>query len=49
VQQFVELTIYLLRGMSLTTLILPQPVPTKNLLARWQVMAAELLDARRVN
>jgi AcrR family transcriptional regulator len=46
-EKFVELTIYLLRGMSLTTLILPQPVPTKNLLARWQAMAAELLDARR--
>jgi AcrR family transcriptional regulator len=44
-QQFVELTIYLLRGLSLTKLILPQPVPTKSLLARWQSMAAELLDA----
>ena len=47
VQQFVELTIYLLRGMSLTMLILPQPVPAKNLLSRWQTMASELLETRR--
>ena len=46
-KEFVELTIYLLRGISLTTLILPKPVPTKSLLARWQAIAVELLEPRR--
>jgi AcrR family transcriptional regulator len=48
-EKFVELTVYLLRGMSLTALILPQPVPTKNLLGRWQTMASELLETRQKN
>jgi len=46
-EKFVELTIFLLRGISLTKLILPKPVPTKNLLARWQTMAVELLETRQ--
>ncbi|MGZ3410429.1 MAG: TetR/AcrR family transcriptional regulator [Xanthobacteraceae bacterium] len=42
-RQFVELTIYVLRGTSLTKLILPQAIPSRVLLERWRIMAADLL------
>lgn len=41
VKEFVELTIYLLRGASLTRLILPQAVSSRALMQHWRDMAGQ--------
>jgi AcrR family transcriptional regulator len=46
VADFVELTIYLLRGLSMTDLILPQKVPA-DLLSRWHDLAPALLKKKK--
>ncbi len=42
VEDFVELTVYLLRGMALTELILPQRMSPAALMRKWHVLAAPL-------
>jgi AcrR family transcriptional regulator len=45
-RSFVEMTIYLLRGLALTALILPGRQPTRDLLARWQTVGTAALGRR---
>jgi AcrR family transcriptional regulator len=44
--QFVELTIYLLRGLALTDLILPQRLAPQLLLRQWHALSEGLLSGR---
>jgi len=46
VRDFVELTIYLLRGLSMTDLMLPQKAPLE-LLSRWRALAPALLRGKK--
>lgn len=46
VKDFVELTIYLLRGMSMTDLILPQKLPP-DVLSRWHALAPAMLKSQK--
>lgn len=46
-RSFVEMTIYLLRGIALTALILPGRPHTRDLLARWQAVAPALLGQKK--
>jgi AcrR family transcriptional regulator len=46
-KSFVELTIYLLRGMALTALILPERRAAGDLLRRWQAAAPAILGPRK--
>jgi AcrR family transcriptional regulator len=49
VEEFVELTVYLLRGMALTELILPQRMSPATLMRKWHALAAPLrVAAQRV-
>jgi AcrR family transcriptional regulator len=43
VEEFVELTVYLLRGMALTELILPQRMSPAVVMRKWRALAAPLL------
>jgi AcrR family transcriptional regulator len=45
VEEFVELSVYLLRGMALTELILPQRLAPIALMRKWHALAAPLLAA----
>jgi AcrR family transcriptional regulator len=47
VEEFVELTVYLLRGMALTELILPQRMSPAALMRKWHALAPPLLAATR--
>jgi AcrR family transcriptional regulator len=47
VEEFVELSVYLLRGMALTELILPQRLTPVVLMRKWNALAAPLLVASR--
>jgi hypothetical protein len=44
VEEFVELTVYLLRGMALTDLILPQRLAPIPLMRKWHNLAGRLLS-----
>jgi AcrR family transcriptional regulator len=44
---FVEMTIYFLRGLALTALILPEGRPTRGLLARWHALGSTMLASRK--
>jgi AcrR family transcriptional regulator len=45
VEEFVELTVYLLRGMALTEIILPQRLAPGPLMRKWHALAARTLAA----
>ncbi len=45
-KSFVELTIYFLRGLALTALILPERRPARDLVRRWRVTADPLLKKK---
>jgi len=47
VEEFVELTVYLLRGMALTEIILPQRLTPSPLMRKWHALAALMLSAPR--
>jgi len=47
VEEFVELTVYLLRGMALTDLILPQRLAPVPLIRKWHALAHGMLAASR--
>ena len=48
VEEFVELTVYLLRGLALTELILPQRISPAAVMRKWHALAAPLrAEARR--
>jgi AcrR family transcriptional regulator len=46
-RSFVEMTIYFLRGLALTALILPERQHTRDLLSRWRVMGGALLHPNK--
>jgi AcrR family transcriptional regulator len=48
VEEFVELTVYLLRGMALTDLILPQRMAPIPLMRKWHDLAGRMLSAARL-
>lgn len=46
-KSFVEMTVYFLRGLALTALILPAPPHPRDLMARWRAMSGPLLGHKK--